>query len=120
MDELIGVAKKLGIEIRVEPIRIPNRSFGGLCRLRGRQILVLDQKSSFADRAGTLAEALTQFESQLEGFYLTPEARRLVDAARTRAEFAVARELKAAAGAPRLPNVPILARPKPGMRKARR
>jgi hypothetical protein len=120
MDELIGVARKIGIEVRIEPIRIPSRSFGGLCRLRGRQVLVLDQRSSFADRVGTLAEALTQFARELDGVFLTPEARQIVEAARAKVEFAAARELKAAAGAPRTSAIPVLARPKPGIRKARR
>ena len=43
MDELIGVARKIGIEVRIEPIRIPSRSFGGLCRLRGRQVPVPEE-----------------------------------------------------------------------------
>jgi hypothetical protein len=120
MDELIGVARKLGIEVRTQPIRIPSRSFGGLCRLRGRQVLLLDQRSSVADRVGTIAEALSQFERELDGVFLTPEARRVVETARAKLEFAFSRELKNAAGAPRTDNVQVLARPKPGMRKARR
>jgi hypothetical protein len=120
MDELIGVARKIGIEVRSEPIRIPSRSFGGLCRLRGRQVLVLDQRSSFADRVGTLAEALTQFARELDGVFLTPEARQVVESARAKLEFAAARELKVASGGARMPSVPVLARPKPGVRKARR
>jgi hypothetical protein len=119
MDELISVARKLGIEVRIQPIRIPNRSFGGLCRLRGRQVLVLDQKSGFADRVGTLAEALSQFQRELDGVFLTPEARQIVDGARARLDFAATRELRHAAGAARPPNVQVFARPKPGVRKAR-
>lgn len=120
MDELIGVARKIGIEVRIQPIRIPNRSFGGLCRLRGRQVLVLDQRSSFVDRVGTLAEALSQFERELDGVFLTPEARRMVEAARAKLDYAATREYRDAAGAPRMPHVEVLARPKPGVRKARR
>lgn len=119
MDELIGVARKIGIEVRTQPIRIPSRSFGGLCRLHGRQVLVLDQRSSFVDRVGTLAEALSQFERELSGVVLTPEARQMVEAARAKLEYAATRELKDAAGAPRMP-VPIAGRAKPGVRKARR
>lgn len=119
MDELIGVARKIGIEVRIQPIRIPSRSFGGLCRLRGRQVLLLDQKSSPADRVGTLAEALSQFERELEGVFLTPEARQVVEAARAKLEFSHSRELRQAAGALRPPPVPMISRPKPGIRKAR-
>lgn len=119
MDELIGVARKIGIEVRTQPIRIPSRSFGGLCRLRGRQVLLLDQRSSHADRVGTLAEALSQFPQELEGVFMTPEARQVVDSARAKLEYAASRELRHAAGAARPPNVQMLARPKPGVRKAR-
>jgi hypothetical protein len=120
MDELIGVARKIGIDVRVQPIRIPNRSFGGLCRLRGRQVLVLDQRSSFVDRVGTIAEALSQFERELDGVFLTPEARRMVDAARAKLEFAASREYRVAAGAPPMAEVEVRTRAKPGVRKARR
>ncbi len=120
MDELIGVARKIGIEVRIQPIRIPSRSFGGLCRLRGRQVLVLDQRSSFVDRIGTLAEALSQFERELDGVFLTPEARRMVEAARAKLDYAARHAYKDAAGAPHMPLIHAPSRPKPGIRKARR
>jgi hypothetical protein len=120
MDELIGVARKLGIEVRSQPIRIPSRSFGGLCRLHGRQVLLLDQKSSVADRVGTIAEALSQFERELDGVYLTPEARRMIEVARAKLQFQASRELRQVVGGTRAPNVQVLARPKPGVRKTRR
>ncbi len=116
VDELMGVARKLGIEVRVVPLRGPTRSAGGLCRLNGKQMLLLDQKSSAIDRAGALAEALAGLDD-LENVFMAPEARELVHVARVRA-------LRLASGPTRpssMPPSPIrtLVRAKPGVRAAK-
>lgn len=122
MDELIGVARKLGIEVRVEALRVPTRSAGGLCRFKGKPTLLLDQKTSAIDRAGALAEALAQLappDGDLEHVYMAPEARELVDVARARA-------LRLASGPSRPSSIPpspvrtlAHASAKPGLRSAK-
>jgi hypothetical protein len=82
LDELLTVARRLGIEVRVEPFRGGVRSPGGLCRLRGRVLVLIDQRLGVFDRTRTLAEALSELD--VEGVYLTPEARRIIEAARGR------------------------------------
>jgi len=78
MDELLRVARKFGLRVRIEPFEIPGVHAGGLCRVRGRQLILLDQKASVVDRVGALAEALAGFD--LETVYVAPEARQLIEA----------------------------------------
>jgi hypothetical protein len=82
LDELLSAARRLGIEVRVEPFRAGIRTPGGLCRLRGRILVLIDQRLGVFDRTRTLADALSEFD--VEGVYLTPQARRCIDAARAR------------------------------------
>ena len=80
MDELCNVARKLGLRVRVEPFETPGVLAGGLCWLRGRQLILVDENAPMVDRARALAEALSTFP--LEGIYMPPEVRRVVDQAR--------------------------------------
>jgi hypothetical protein len=82
LDELLTVAKRLGIEVRVEPFRGGIRSSGGLCRLRGRALVLIDQRLGAFDRSRALADALSELD--VDGVYLTPQARRLIETARQR------------------------------------
>jgi hypothetical protein len=82
LEELLGVARKLGVEVRMQPFRAAVRSAGGLCRLRGRIIVLIDQHADPYEKARTLADALGEFD--LEQVYLAPEARALVESARAR------------------------------------
>jgi hypothetical protein len=90
-DELVGVAQKLGFEVRVEPFRAPTRSAGGLCRLRDRVLILLDAASNPVDQARAIAEALATLD--LEDVYMAPEARALIERLRAvRARPAPARK----------------------------
>jgi hypothetical protein len=82
LDELLSAARRLGIEVRVEPFHGGIRSPGGLCRLRGRILVLIDQRLGVFDRTRTLADALSEFD--VESVYLTPQARRFIEAARAR------------------------------------
>jgi hypothetical protein len=101
-DALLSVALKLGVEIRVERLLVDSQRAGGLCRLRGRQLVLLDDRSSTVERSAALAEALSELD--LEGIYMPPEARLVVEAARR------------AAPAPTLAAELL---PKPGLRTCR-
>jgi hypothetical protein len=82
LDELQGVASKIGLIVRTEALRIPIRSQGGLCRLKGQRVVLLDERASVFDRSMCLAEALAELGAELDNVYMAPEARQLVDAMR--------------------------------------
>ncbi|HMR76685.1 MAG TPA: hypothetical protein PKD61_16305, partial [Polyangiaceae bacterium] len=60
VDELAKVARGLGIEVRVVAMRLPTRGAGGLCRVKGKSMILLDQKQAAIDRAGTIAECIVE------------------------------------------------------------
>jgi len=72
-DELVGVAAKLGAEVRLEPFSIAAASGGGLCTLRGRALILIDQHAPSSTRVEVLARALGRLE--IDAVYMTPEAR---------------------------------------------
>jgi hypothetical protein len=82
LDELLSVARRLGIQVRVQPFRGGIRSGGGLCRLRGRILVLIDQRLGVYERTRTLADALSELD--VEGVYLTPQARRIIEDAQRR------------------------------------
>jgi hypothetical protein len=57
-DELHSVLLKAGMEIRVEPFKTPSDSAGGLCRMKGRNLVILDEKASVPERARALLEVV--------------------------------------------------------------
>ena len=101
-DALLAVAHKLGVEVRVERLLVRSARAGGLCRLRGRQVVLLDDGASTVERNAALAEALSLLD--VDGIFMPPEARLVLEAAR------------------RATPVPTLAAelmPKPGLRTCR-
>ncbi|HJU10362.1 MAG TPA: hypothetical protein VJ728_05780 [Candidatus Binataceae bacterium] len=81
VDELSDAAKRLGLEVRREKIlrEIGYRARGGACRFRDRTMIILDREMAPAEQVEILADALRGHD--LEALYLSPAARRLVDAA---------------------------------------
>jgi UDP-N-acetylmuramate dehydrogenase len=57
-DELNRLITLAGIEIRTESFRLPPESAGGLCRIRGRDLVLLHSGASQAERAEALIEVL--------------------------------------------------------------
>jgi len=82
LNELFLAARKLGLQVRVEPFDTPPVGGGGLCWVYGRQLVLLDERASQIEQAAALAEALSAFDT--EPIYLAPEARRAIEAARER------------------------------------
>ena len=80
MGELLRTARKLGLQVRIEPFETQPVHAGGLCWVRGRQIILVDENASLADQLAALAAALSELD--LEAIYLAPEARQVVEAAR--------------------------------------
>jgi len=78
---LEGVAARLGIPVRYEVMDrglSSGRSGGGLCRLRGQPIILLDASSGVHERVAILAQALGSFD--LDRIYLPPLVRATIRA----------------------------------------
>ena len=80
LDELVRVATRLGIDVRIEPFEIPPAGGGGRCVLAGKDLILLDARASLRDRVAALASALANLD--LDDVYVTPEARDRVEAER--------------------------------------
>jgi hypothetical protein len=80
LDELSDAAKRLGLEVRREKIlrEVGYRARGGACRFRERNLIILDREMAPAEQIEILAEALRGRD--FEALYLSPAARRLIDA----------------------------------------
>jgi hypothetical protein len=78
VDELAEAAKWIGLEVRRERIlrEVGYRARGGACRLREKDLIILDRDLPAADQIEVLAEALR--ERNLEEIYLSPAARRVL------------------------------------------
>ncbi|HEV2171069.1 MAG TPA: hypothetical protein VGR40_08985 [Candidatus Binatus sp.] len=78
VDELAEAAQRVGLEVRREKImrEIGYRTRGGACRLRERNLLIIDRDQPAAEQLEVIAEALRSRD--LESLYLSPEARRIV------------------------------------------
>ena len=50
---------------------------GGLCKLRGEKLLIIDSKAPVRDKIRTLAEAVMHFD--LDEIYIKPALRELLD-----------------------------------------
>ncbi len=80
-DQLESLLKRLQIPVRCEPFDA--RLFGdltvqgGLCRLRGASVVLIDARAPMADRVAVLAGVLATFD--LEGVYVAPQVRGLIE-----------------------------------------
>jgi hypothetical protein len=80
VDELSEAARRLGLEVRREKIlrEVGYRARGGACRFRDRNLIIFDREMAPAEQVEILAEALRGHD--LEALYLSPAARRMVEA----------------------------------------
>ncbi|SRR5713226_5676863 len=81
-NELVAIARTLGVEVRLEPFSTAATSGGGLCTLRGRALILIDQQAPLSTRVEVLARALARLEA--DTVYMTPEARDIVAAVHRR------------------------------------
>jgi len=82
LEELTRAAERAGVEVRNE-VFDPNlsdikRPRGGLCRLRGKRIILVDSKLPLPERIATIAEALAEVD--LEHLFLPPVVRATIGA----------------------------------------
>ena len=81
-DTLLGqleeLAHSLGIEIRYEPLKRESSFFpGGLCRIKGEYVLILNAAATTEDKIQIMAKALNRFD--LSRVYLRPGLREFLD-----------------------------------------
>ena len=75
LEELAG---KLEICVRSENINMDeSSSTGGLCRVEGQYILILNSKADMQDKIQVMIKALQNFD--LDKIYIKPAVRRLLD-----------------------------------------
>jgi hypothetical protein len=74
LDQLEELAKTLGIKIRYEQLQKEGTFFpGGLCKVKGENILIINSKSGMDDKIETLIKAVISFD--LSRVYMRPALR---------------------------------------------
>ena len=78
LNQLEDLAEKLGILVRDENISIEeSSSSGGLCRIEGEYVLILNSKVTVKEKNQVMINALQQFD--LSGIYIKPVIRELLE-----------------------------------------
>jgi len=80
IEQLEELVRGFGIEIRYEPITFDDEItnvVGGLCKLRGEKLLIINSKSPMRDKIKTFAQALRSFD--LDKIYIKPAIRALIE-----------------------------------------
>jgi hypothetical protein len=80
LGELEAAAAKLGVQVQIDTLAGEGMGQGGLCKVRGQWRVIIDKRASPGERVVLLARALAGFD--LEGVFLSPEARELCDSHR--------------------------------------
>jgi hypothetical protein len=80
VDELAEAATRVGLEVRRERIlrEVGYRARGGACRLRDKNLVIIDREQPAHEQLEVLAEALRARD--FESLYLSPAARRVIGA----------------------------------------
>jgi hypothetical protein len=69
-------AHQLGIKVRYETMTGETLGAGGLCKMRGEWMVIMDRRATFSDRAALLMESLAGFDT--DSIFLPPEIREAV------------------------------------------
>jgi hypothetical protein len=78
LSQLEGLAYQLGIPIRYEKIAEEElKSTGGLCRVKGETVIIINSKASTKDKIQALVKALKNFD--LSNVYIRPALRELLE-----------------------------------------
>ena len=78
LDQLEALAYGLGIEIRYEKIPQDDVAIaGGLYRLKGKNVIVIDSRATAKERIRTLVQALKPFD--LSNVYIRPALREILE-----------------------------------------
>lgn len=74
LGQLEELARSLEIKVRYEPIRGEGPFYmGGLCRVKGETILIINSKATMRDKIQALVKAVKQFD--LSQVYMRPALR---------------------------------------------
>jgi hypothetical protein len=78
VDELAEAAERVGLEVRRERIlrEIGYRARGGACRLREKNMVIIDRELPVHEQLEVLADAIRGRD--FESLYLSPAARRIL------------------------------------------
>ena len=78
LNQLEELAEKLGILVRDENINIEETSStGGLCRIEGKYVLILNSRVTVKEKNQVMIKALQQFD--LSEIYIKPVIRELLE-----------------------------------------
>jgi len=78
LNQLEDLAEKLGISVRDENISSDESfSTGGLCRVEGKYVLILNSRATVKEKNQVMIKALRQFD--LSGIYIKPVIRDLLE-----------------------------------------
>jgi len=78
LSHLEELAQGLDVEVRYEPMRREGPTFpGGLCKLKGKYVLIIDTKAATWEKIQALARGLHRFD--LGQVYLRPGVREFLD-----------------------------------------
>lgn len=78
LNQLEELAEKLGILVRDENINIEETSStGGLCRIEGKYVLILNSQGTVKEKNKVMIKALQQFD--LSEVYIKPVIRELLE-----------------------------------------
>ena len=78
LNQLEELAGKLGIFVRDENINIEeSSSTGGLCRIAGKYVLILNSQATVKEKNQVMIKALQQFD--LSDIYIKPVIRELLE-----------------------------------------
>ena len=78
LDQLEALAWSLGVEVRYEKIPQDDVTVsGGLCRFKGKNVIVIDARASSKERVRILVQALRPFD--LTDVYIRPALRALLE-----------------------------------------
>jgi hypothetical protein len=75
MSELLDLAERMGLAVRHDNL---GGAGSGLCQIRGRQVLFLDQDSDVDDQISALAKALAD-QPDLDRHFILPQIRQLLE-----------------------------------------
>jgi hypothetical protein len=84
LEQLEELARGFGIEVRYEPISFKEEMIntaGGLCILRGENLLVINSKAAVRDKIKVFVQALSHFD--LDHIYIKPAIRELLETSST-------------------------------------
>ena len=81
VEALEQAASQLAVQVRYETMTGDASGSGGLCKVRGNWCVIMDRKTPPAERAATLIDALTGFDT--DSVFLPPKVRETLAARRS-------------------------------------